>query len=93
MKAFLDSLSKGAKAKVYAALEMLAGEGNRLRFPRSRPLGQGLFEVRVAHPEGPFRILYCFLPGRRIVLLHGFMKRTEEIPQEDRTLALARKPE
>jgi hypothetical protein len=43
VKAFLDGLAVHAKAKVYAALEMLATEGNRLQLPRSRALGAGLF--------------------------------------------------
>ena len=89
---FLDGLSKGAKAKVYAALEMLAQEGNRLRMPKSRSLGDGLQELRVPHPEGPFRIIYCFRSGRRILLLHAFVKRTAQTPQRDLELARQRKP-
>jgi len=92
VKACLDGLSRQAKAKVYAALEMLAQEGNRLRMPKSRSLGEGLHELRIPHPEGPFRIIYCFLPGRRILLLHAFVKRTEQIPQQDLNAARYRKP-
>jgi phage-related protein len=92
VKEFLDGLSKRAKGKVYAALAMLEQEGNHLRLPRSRSLGGGLHELRVVHPEGPFRIIYCFLSGRRIRLLHGFIKRTEEIPKQDLELARSRKP-
>jgi phage-related protein len=93
VKEFLDGLSTGAKAKLYAPHEMLAVEGNRLRFPKSRPLGEGLFEIRVTHPEGPFRVIYGFQPGRKIVLLHAFVKRTEQIPTRDLELAQARKAE
>ena len=91
IKEFLDGLSAAAKARVYAALSMLEAEGNRLRLPTSPELGDGLFEMRVAHPEGPFRIIYCFQPGRRIRLLHAFVKRTERIPAQDLELAKARK--
>jgi len=92
VKVFLDGLTVHAKAKVYAALEMLATEGNRLQLPRSRALGDGLFEMRIAHPEGPFRILYCFQPGRRVLLLHAFVKRTAQIPAQDLEIAKGRKP-
>ena len=92
VKAFRDGLSVNAKPKVYAALEMLAAEGNRLRFPKSRALGDGLFEIRVAHPEGPFRIVDCFRPGRRVRLLHAFVKRTQEIPAQDLPVAKERRP-
>ncbi len=92
VKAFLDGLSAAAKAKVYAALEMLATEGHRLRLPHSRGLGDGLFEIRIQHAEGPFRIIYCFQSGRKVLLLHGFVKRTEQIPAQDLDLAKKRKP-
>jgi len=90
MKDFLDGLSRSAKAKVSAALTMLAQEGNRLAFPKSRALGQGLHEIRVTHPEGPFRLIYCFEPSRRIVLLHAFVKRTQQTPPAELDLARAR---
>lgn len=70
---------------------MLEEHGNRLVLPRSRSPGGGLHELRIAHPEGPFRIIYCYLPGRQIRLLHGFVKRTEEIPKAELDLARARK--
>lgn len=93
VKEFLDDLSRGAKAKVYAALEMLAQDGSNLRMPKSRSLGEGLHELRIPHPEGPFRIIYCFLPGRQVLLLHAFVKRSEQTPPQDLRLARIRKPE
>jgi phage-related protein len=68
---------------VIAALHMLEEHGNRLQLPHSRALGGGLHELRIAHPEGPFRVIYCYQPGRRIVLLHAFVKRTEAIRPSD----------
>lgn len=91
MRQFLDALSKTAKPRVYAVLAMLEAHGNRLLMPHSRPLGDGLYEIRVRHQEGPFRLIYCFRPGRRVVLLHAFVKRTEQAPKEDLDVARARK--
>jgi phage-related protein len=88
VKDFLDGLSKTARPKVYAVLAMLEARGNHLAMPQSKAMGDGLHELRIAHPDGPFRLLYCFRPGRRIILLHGFVKRTEETPQG--AIALAR---
>ncbi|MBI1964088.1 MAG: type II toxin-antitoxin system RelE/ParE family toxin [Candidatus Rokubacteria bacterium] len=87
MRAFLDDLSKSAKAKVYAAIEKLAQRGNRLGMPK------GLHELRIAHPEGPFRIIYCFVPARRAMLLHAFVKRTEATPKQELELARQRQPD
>ena len=93
VRAFLDDLSKSAKAKVYAAIEKLAQRGNRLGMPLSKALGKGLHELRIPHPEGPFRIIYCFLPARRAMLLHAFVKRTEATPKQEMELARQRQPD
>lgn len=91
VKDFLDGLSTTAKPRVYAVLAMLEEHGNRLLMPHSRALGEGLYEIRVPHRDGPFRIIYCFRPARRIVLLHGFAKKTQKTPKEDLELARDRK--
>jgi phage-related protein len=36
------------------------------------------------------RVLYAFLPGQRIVLLHGFLKKTRSIPARELKTAHAR---
>lgn len=46
-----ESLSVKDFAKVVAAVERLAEDGNRLRFPASRALGDGLFELRISSTE------------------------------------------
>jgi phage-related protein len=57
--------------------------------PHSRAMGQGLFELRCKGPEGIARAFYCTMVGREIVILHGFIKKTQDTP--DRELAVARK--
>lgn len=57
--------------------------------PVSRPLGQGLWEVRSTVSGNRIaRVIFCIAQGR-MVLLHGFMKKTRKISNED--LALARR--
>jgi len=74
----------------YARLvELLAEYGPSLRLPHSRALGDGLFELRPRGRSGAGRALYCFLSGKRIVVLHAFLKKTQQAP--DRELRLARK--
>jgi phage-related protein len=57
--------------------------------PACRPLGHGLFEVRssLAHNRVA-RVLFYIDRRGRMVLLHGFMKKTQKTPDQD--LALAR---
>lgn len=74
----------------YARLvELLVEHGPNLRLPHSRALGDGLFELRPRGRSGIGRALYCFLLGRRIVVLHAFVKKTQQTP--DRELRLARR--
>jgi phage-related protein len=74
----------------YARLvELLAVHGPNLRLPHSRAFGGGLFELRPRGRSGIGRAFYCFLTGKRIVVLHAFIKKTQQTP--DRELKLARK--
>ena len=74
----------------YARLiELLAQHGPSLRLPHSRALGDGLFELRPRGRSGIGRAFYCFLLGKRVVVVHAFIKKTQETP--DKELKLARK--
>ena len=50
--------------------------GNQLREPRSKSLDGGLFELR----DTRVRIYYGFLPGRRAVLVGGYVKKRTDTP-------------
>lgn len=74
----------------YARLvELLMVHGPNLRMPHSRTMGDGLFELRPHGRSGIGRALYCFLVGRRVVVLHALVKKTAQTPDKD--LKLARK--
>lgn len=69
--------------------ELLAEHGPNLRLPHSRAMGEGLFELRPRGRSGIGRAFYCFLVGRRVVVVHAFVKKTPQTPEKD--LKLARK--
>ncbi len=74
----------------YARLvELLIEFGPDLRMPHSRSMGEGLFELRPRGREGIGRALYCYVIGERVVILHGFVKKTQTTPE--RELKIARK--
>ena len=60
-----------------------------LGMPLVRKLDKGLWEVRVRLTDGIARILFT-TGGRRMVLLHGFIKKSQKTPQEDLALAKTR---
>ena len=58
-----------------------------------RPLGGGLHEVRSNLSEGRIgRVLFCIIGGE-MVLLHGFVKKTQKTPPGDLALAVKRMKE
>ena len=61
--------------------------------PTCRPLGAGLWEVRSHLSGGRIgRIIFCIVGGE-MVLLHGFIKKTQKTPVHDITLAGRRRKE
>jgi phage-related protein len=53
-------------------------------------MGGGLFEIRAKGRGGIGRAFYCTVIGRRIMILHAFTKKSEQIPQRELETARAR---
>ncbi|MES2018499.1 MAG: type II toxin-antitoxin system RelE/ParE family toxin [Pseudomonadota bacterium] len=70
-------------------VDLLVEHGPNLRLPHSRAFGAGLFELRPRCKSGTGRAMYCFFSGKRIIILHAFVKKSQETPDND--LKLARK--
>ena len=61
--------------------------------PYCRSLGHGLWEVRSDLAGGRIaRVIFCIVRSE-MVLLHGFVKRTQKTPQPDLELARKRQKE
>ena len=61
--------------------------------PVCRSLGRGLYEIRSDLTGRRIaRVIFCVADGR-MVLLHGFIKKTQKTPKADLDLALKRKKE
>lgn len=69
------------QAKAYSLLEILSESGSDLREPYSKPLGDGIFELRVKISTDITRVLYFFYIGRRIIVTNGFIKKTQKTPK------------
>jgi phage-related protein len=60
--------------------------------PVCRPLGAGLYEVRTSLAQNKIaRVLFYIDKKERMVLLHGFVKKTQKTPQEELELAISNK--
>lgn len=61
--------------------------------PLCRAMGDGIWELRSDLPSGRIaRVLFSIRQGR-ILVLHGFIKKTRKTPDEDLALAHKRKRE
>ncbi|MEW6263638.1 MAG: type II toxin-antitoxin system RelE/ParE family toxin [Thermodesulfobacteriota bacterium] len=89
VKAEIESWPDGILADFARMVEMLMEFGPNLRMPHSRAMGGGLFELRPRGREGIGRVFYCFVVKKRIVVLHAFVKKTQDTPEQD--LRIARK--
>ena len=61
--------------------------------PYSRPLGRGLFEVRSDISDKRIARVIFIIQNDGMVLLHGFVKKTQKTSKADLALAMNRKKE
>ncbi len=64
--------------------------GPNLGEPHTKAMGGGLFELRLKGAQGIARVLYCTQVGRRIVMLHSFVKKTDRTPKRELEVAQVR---
>ena len=84
---FLDSLEPKMNAKMVGLMEILEEKGYSLREPYSAPLEDGIFELRAVQGSNISRALFFFYVKGRIVITHGFIKKTQKTPRAQIELA------
>ena len=80
----------GFVARFLRYAERMERYGPDLGMPHTRAMGEGLFELRLKVAEGIVRVFYCTLVGRRIVMLHQFIKKSEKTPRKELEIARRR---
>lgn len=89
----IAAMPVGIRAAYVRLTEMLQEFGLDLRMPHSRAMGGGLFELRPRGREGIARVFYCTMVGCRIVVLHSFIKKSQETPKRELDVARKRQKE
>jgi phage-related protein len=64
--------------------------GPNLGEPHTKAFGDGLFELRLKGAEGIARVFFCTQIGKRIVVLHSFIKKSDRTPQRELDVAHTR---
>lgn len=91
VREWLLSLSKSDREKIGEDLKKVEF-GWPVGMPTCRPMGGGLFEVRTNLKNRIARVLFCVHDGS-MLLLHGFIKKTEQTLEADLDLARDRMKE
>jgi len=86
-------LPAGFVARFLRYAERMELYGPDLGMPHTRAMGEELFELRLKAAEGIVRVFYCTLVGRRIVMLHQFIKKSEKTPRKELEIARRRMKE
>lgn len=84
---FLDSLDQKTKARFLWSTEQLRVRNVQAREPLLKHLEGNLWELREESATNIYRVVYFFFTARRIVLLHGFQKKSQRTPRSEIEMA------
>jgi phage-related protein len=91
VREWLKSLSRESNKEIGSNIKTI-----QETWPIGKPLvgafGNGLYEVRSTSGSNEYRVLFCFHKGK-LILLHGFQKKSQKTPDNVVNLARNRKKE
>src|SRR3990170_1596445 len=90
VKEFIDSLSEKQQVKVLRIFQYLKQFGFVSIIPHIKKLtGTNLYEIRILGKDN-IRIIYIAYQDRSILVLHGFIKKTQKTTTKEISIAIAR---
>jgi phage-related protein len=89
VRQWVDGLPVGLRAYYARITERMLKYGPHLGMPYVRPLGKGLNEIRAIDKEGIARVFFA-TRSEEIVILHGFVKKTDKTPRREMDTARRR---
>ena len=89
----IRALPDGFVARFVRYAERMEIYGPDLGMPHTRPMGDGLFELRLKAAEGIARVFFCTVVARKIVVLHQFVKKSKKTPNRELKIARNRMKE
>lgn len=88
VKEFIKTLEVSTISKISSEIDLLKDHGPFLGMPHSRKLMKDLYELRIRGRQ-EVRIVYGFI-NKTVILLHIFVKKTQETPPKEVETALKR---
>ena len=77
---FLDTLPPKDMAKVFRDIDLLAEFAPDLHEPYTKHIDGPIWELRSKFSSNIYRIFYFIWRDNKLVLLHGFTKKTQKTP-------------
>lgn len=96
LEGWLEMIPADIKARILRIVEMLVEHGpSSVREPYVKSIRghKKLAEIRAKGKDGTARVFYFTWQGQKIVLLHGFMKKTMKTPRKEIEVAVQRMAE
>jgi phage-related protein len=93
VEGWLETIPPDIKARILRIIDLLIEHGpSNVREPYVKHLkGHGkLYEIRAHGKDGIARVFYVTWQGKRIILLHGFIKKSNKTPQKEIEIAVKR---
>lgn len=92
VESYLDSIKdKKLKAKIVRDIGLLREFGTDLREPYTDYIKDGIWELRTKQSNNIARTFYFTVSGKKIILLHGFVKKTNKTPKREIECAINNK--
>ncbi|CAA2156040.1 hypothetical protein MBRA_01658 [Methylobacterium brachiatum] len=82
------------QARLARMIQVIEAHGLQ-NLPRdwSKPLGHGLWELRITGKDGIARAIYVTVTGQRVVIVRVFVKKSQKTPHRELELARQRAKE
>ena len=87
------NLPEGLLARYLRLTDLMLQFGANLGLPHTKAIESGLFELRVKSKEGIARVFFCTKIGKKIVMLHSFIKKSQKTPKNEINIAKSRMKE
>ena len=84
---FIDALPLRVRPKVFMVISMLVEYGVLLSEPFTKQIRGKIRELRIKDSQEQVRVFYFTFTGRRFILLHAFIKKTDKTPEGEILIA------
>ena len=80
---YIEKLRAKEQQKILKHIEVLRENDGYLDEPYARHIKGKIRELRIGFSHNKHRIFYFILTGRKIILLHAFLKKTQKTPMSE----------